>query len=168
MSWCSCGRNSNFMRLPPPVLGENAVKPLRQRSSLFAPSGLAWDCGPFAFAPDASFRLDVGHCRNEARRLGHRDRTAWLRRQPDSNPSLPKKTLQDLQKQEKFRNAGNANARLAKDTGFQQVEQCPPASGSREIAGQEQGKSRQEQVPPISSCGPRTKPWILPRFQESR
>ncbi len=76
----------------------------------------------------------------------HRDPTAWLRRQPDSNPSL--QTPANLQKQEKFRNAGNANARLAKDTGFQQVEQCPPASGSREIAGQEQGKSRQEQVPP--------------------
>src|SRR5438876_183072 len=80
------------MRLPPPVLGENAVKPLRQRSSLFAPSGLAWDCGPFAFAPDASFRLDVGHCRNEARRLGHRDRTAWLR-WSDSNSEMSSQNI---------------------------------------------------------------------------
>jgi hypothetical protein len=68
--------------------------------------------------------------------------------QPDSNPSLkklPSAPLANLQKQEKFKNAGKAKAGLAKDTGFQQVGQRLPTSGSRETARQEQGKSRQEQ-----------------------
>jgi hypothetical protein len=65
--------------------------------------------------------------------------------QPESNPSLNPFAPANLQKQEKFKNQVRRRPGLAKDTGFQQVGQRLPTSGSRGTAGQEQGKSRQEQ-----------------------
>ena len=90
-----------------------------------------------------------------ARMSAEGDRTAWLRMQPESNPSLNPFAPANLQKQEKFKNQVRRRPGLAKDTGFQQVGQRLPTSGSRGTAGQEQGKSRQEQA----RAGPSDHGW---------